>query len=184
MNDEWISFAKEADEGGPSPVPGWCIVVVDDDEEVHEATRFALRHVHVHGRPLDLVHLFSAAEARRVLPTLGVPAVILLDVVMETENAGLDLVDFIRNDCDLASTRIVLRTGQPGYAPELSVFARYDINDYFTKAELSRTRLITAPANASDDAPEMKNPPTLARRRVFGMVGAAGFEPTTPSPPD
>ncbi|MCZ8115649.1 EAL domain-containing protein [Silanimonas sp.] len=148
MNDEWISFAKEAEEGGDSTVPGWCIVVVDDDEEVHEATRFALRHVHVHGRPLELVHLFSATEARRVLPTLDIPAVILLDVVMETENAGLDLVDFIRNDCELAATRIVLRTGQPGYAPELSVFARYDINDYFTKAELSRTRLITAITSA------------------------------------
>jgi EAL domain-containing protein (putative c-di-GMP-specific phosphodiesterase class I)/GGDEF domain-containing protein/CheY-like chemotaxis protein len=148
MNDEWISFAKEAEEGGDSAVPGWCIVVVDDDEEVHEATRFALRHVHVHGRPLELVHLFSATEARRVLPTLDIPAVILLDVVMETENAGLDLVDFIRNDCELAATRIVLRTGQPGYAPELSVFARYDINDYFTKAELSRTRLITAITSA------------------------------------
>jgi diguanylate cyclase (GGDEF)-like protein len=148
MNDEWISFAKEADDGADNAMPGWCVVVVDDDEEVHEATRFALRHVHVHGRPLELVHLFSANEARGVLPTLGVPAVILLDVVMETESAGLDLVDFIRNDCALASTRIVLRTGQPGYAPELSVFARYDINDYFTKAELSRTRLITAITSA------------------------------------
>lgn len=148
MNDEWISFAKEAEDGARSAMPSWCIVVVDDDEEVHEATRFALRHVHVHGRPLELVHLFSAAEARRVLPTLGVPAVILLDVVMETENAGLDLVDVIRADDNLAATRIVLRTGQPGYAPELSVFARYDINDYFTKAELSRTRLITAITSA------------------------------------
>ena len=148
MNDEWISFANEAEDGADSPLPGWCIVVVDDDEEVHEATRFALRHVMVHGRPLELVHVFSAGEARRVLPTLDIPAVILLDVVMETENAGLDLVDFIRNDCALAATRIVLRTGQPGYAPELSVFARYDINDYFTKAELSRTRLITAITSA------------------------------------
>ena len=148
MSDEWISFAKEADDGAAGHAPGWCIVVVDDDEEVHEATRFALRHVHVHGRPLELVHLFSAADARRALPGLGVPAVILLDVVMETENAGLELVDFIRNDCELPATRIVLRTGQPGYAPELSVFARYDINDYFTKAELSRTRLITAITSA------------------------------------
>lgn len=148
MNDEWISFAKEAEDGAGQAMPGWCIVVIDDDEEVHEATRFALRHVHVHGRPLELAHLFSAAEARRVLPSLDVPAVILLDVVMETENAGLELVDFIRTDCDLAATRIVLRTGQPGYAPELSVFARYDINDYFTKAELSRTRLITAITSA------------------------------------
>lgn len=148
MSDEWISFATEADEGAAGSMPGWCVVVVDDDAEVHEATKFALRHVQVHGRPLSLVHLHSAAEARRTLPTLGVPAVILLDVVMETEDAGLLLVDFIRNECALPATRIVLRTGQPGYAPELSVFARYDINDYFTKAELSRTRLITAITSA------------------------------------
>ncbi|WP_334131543.1 putative bifunctional diguanylate cyclase/phosphodiesterase [Silanimonas lenta] len=149
MSEEWIRFASEAPppqaEGGPRP---WCVVVVDDDPEVHEATRFALRHVQVHGRPLELAHLHSAAEARAALPTLGIPAVILLDVVMETEDAGLTLVDFIRGDCGLSATRIVLRTGQPGYAPELSVFARYDINDYFTKAELSRTRLITAITSA------------------------------------
>lgn len=148
MTDEWISFAEEGDESDSAAADGWCVVVVDDDPEVHEATRFALRHVHVHGRPLYLLHMHSAEEARRVLPTLVNPAVILLDVVMETEDAGLQLVDFIRGTCKLASTRIVLRTGQPGYAPELSVFARYDINDYFTKAELTRTRLITAMTSA------------------------------------
>jgi predicted signal transduction protein with EAL and GGDEF domain/CheY-like chemotaxis protein len=148
MSDEWISFATEGDERTIGTTPGWCIVVVDDDAEVHEATKFALRHVQVHGRPLGLLHVHSATEARRLLPTLPAPAVILLDVVMETEDAGLLLVDFIRNECALSTTRIVLRTGQPGYAPELSVFARYDINDYFTKAELSRTRLITAITSA------------------------------------
>lgn len=148
MSEDWISFAVEAEDEGAAARGGWCVLVVDDDPEVHDATRFALRHVQVHGRPLHLVHMHSAAEVRRALPTLGVPAVILLDVVMETEDAGLRLVDFIRNECELSATRIVLRTGQPGYAPELSVFARYDINDYFTKAELTRTRLITAITSA------------------------------------
>lgn len=148
MSGDWVGFAAEKDEEAKAGGDGWWIVVVDDDPEVHEATRIALNRVQVHGRPLRLVHLHSAAEARRELPTLEVPAVILLDVVMETEDAGLALVDFIRNECKLSATRIVLRTGQPGYAPESSVFARYDINDYFTKAELSRTRLITTITSA------------------------------------
>nr|WP_225444619.1 EAL domain-containing protein [Pseudomarimonas arenosa] len=67
---------------------------------------------------------------------------------METEDAGLRLVDFLRSDCGWSETRIILRTGQPGQAPELAVFDRYDINDYRTKAELTQTRLITAISGA------------------------------------
>ena len=148
MSDEWITFAEESRDDTRLTGEVWCVLVVDDDPEMHQATRFALRNVMVNGRALQLVHAYSAEEARRALPTLVSPAAVLLDVVMETEDAGLQLVDFIRRDCALASTRIVLRTGQPGYAPELGVFSRYDIDDYFTKAELTRTRLITAITSA------------------------------------
>ena len=133
------------DEPPPQPeLEPWPVLVVDDDPEVHEATRLALRGTQLLGRPLQLEHAHSAREARARLAEPGELAVILLDVVMETEQAGLELVDFIRSACGLLQTRIILRTGQPGYAPELGIVDRYDINDYRTKSELTRTRLITA----------------------------------------
>ncbi|HAY11277.1 MAG TPA: response regulator receiver protein, partial [Thauera sp.] len=69
---------------------------------------------------------------------------ILLDVVMESEHAGLHLVRRIRQELDNSETRIILRTGQPGQAPEIDTIRRYDINDYKTKSELTRTKLFTS----------------------------------------
>ncbi|GAB2880999.1 EAL domain-containing protein [Uliginosibacterium flavum] len=121
----------------------WRVLVTDDDEEVHRATTYALRGIEVDGRPLELLHASSALEAIELLKVERDIAVGMLDVVMETPDAGLRLVETIRKDLGLHSMRIVLRTGQPGYAPELEVIQRYDINDYRTKSELSQTRLIT-----------------------------------------
>jgi diguanylate cyclase (GGDEF)-like protein len=70
-------------------------------------------------------------------------AIVMLDVVMESETAGLELVSYIRQIDALSNTRIVLRTGQPGYAPELETILKHDINDYKTKSELSQLKLLT-----------------------------------------
>ena len=122
----------------------WRILVVDDDEDVHTATTFALGNLHMQGRPLVFLHAMSAAEARTLLRQETEIAVILLDVVMEQDDAGLQLVRFIREDCRLSEVRIILRTGQPGYAPEMDAIRDYDINDYKTKSELTRIKLFTA----------------------------------------
>ncbi|HSC79817.1 MAG TPA: DUF3369 domain-containing protein, partial [Chitinolyticbacter sp.] len=142
--DDELQLIAEGRQALPATHARWSVLVVDDDEEVHAVTRFALaRHV-ILGRELELVHARSAVEARAILAGRQDFAVILLDVVMETDDAGLTLVGYIRETLKLAECRIILRTGQPGYAPELTVFNDYDINDYRTKAELTHTRLITA----------------------------------------
>lgn len=126
-----------------SSVKPWKVLVVDDDPEVHGVTRFVLRNLRLFGRSIRLLHADSAQEACEYLRQHPDIAVALLDVVMETDQAGLELVKFIRDDLGLAECRIILRTGQPGYAPELTVIHEYDINDYRTKAELTHTRLVT-----------------------------------------
>ena len=120
----------------------WSVLVVDDDEDVHETTRFALRNATILDRPIQLIHARSAAEARKTIDGRGDIAVALIDVVMETPDAGLRLVRDLRS-AGFSEMRIVLRTGQPGYAPELSVIAEYEIDDYRTKSELTQTRLLT-----------------------------------------
>ncbi len=120
------------------------MLVVDDDPEVHESTTFALRDVEILGRPLRLLHAYSAAESLAVLQRETQVAVILLDVVMETVSAGLDVIEEIRGRLGLQDTRIILRTGQPGFAPDERTVAAYDINDYRTKSELTRAKLFVA----------------------------------------
>ena len=123
----------------------WRLLVVDDDIEVHATTSFALAGVEILGRRLELVHAHSGAEALEILRCRGAEiAVLLLDVVMETDDAGLRAVRAIREELRLTTLRIILRTGQPGYAPELSVIRDYDINDYRTKSELTQTRLLSS----------------------------------------
>lgn len=130
--------------GGLDTRTPWLILVVDDDEDVHQATELALRGLSIEGRPLHLLHAHSRAEALALLAAHEDLAVMLLDVVMESDDAGLQLVREARTALQRESLRIILRTGQPGYAPELDTIRDYDINDYRTKSELTRVRLFTS----------------------------------------
>ena len=121
----------------------WRIMIIDDDADVHSATTFALGNLEMQNRPLEFLHAYSAAEARELLKEEQDIAVILLDVVMEQEDAGLLLVRHIREVLGMAEARIILRTGQPGYAPEIDAIRDFDINDYKTKSELTRIKLFT-----------------------------------------
>ncbi|WP_293268713.1 EAL domain-containing protein [Neptunomonas sp.] len=144
-NNDQINFANEdKSDTSVSNSDHWRILVVDDESEVHEATRFALKNQMILGKPLDITSAYSAEEAKRYLEQDEQFACILLDVVMETPDAGLLLVGFIRDTLKEDTSRIILRTGQPGYAPEIDVIERYDINDYKSKDELTRNHLITA----------------------------------------
>ncbi|MBJ7311190.1 EAL domain-containing protein [Rugamonas sp. CCM 8940] len=121
----------------------WRVMIIDDDEDVHSTTTFALGNLDMQHRPLEFVHAYSAGEARDMLKHEQEIAVILLDVVMEQDDAGLHLVRYIRETLKLSDVRIILRTGQPGYAPEIDAIRDFDINDYKTKSELTRIKLFT-----------------------------------------
>jgi CheY-like chemotaxis protein len=126
----------------------WRVLVVDDDDDVHAVTRLALRNVSFKGRELELFSAHSAGEGfQRLRDSAGI-ALVLLDVVMETEDAGLVLARRIREELGNHSVRLVLRTGQPGQAPEQRVIVDYDINDYKAKTELTTQRLFTAVISA------------------------------------
>jgi len=127
---------------------GWRVLIVDDDADVHSTTTFALAGLEVQDRPLEFLHAYSAGAARELLEREADIAVILLDVVMEQPDAGLHLVRHIRQTLGMADVRIILRTGQPGYTPEMEAIRDLDINDYRTKSELTRTKLYTTVAAA------------------------------------
>jgi signal transduction histidine kinase len=122
----------------------WKIAVIDDDHAVHEGTRFALSDYSLNGQTLEILSAYSAAEGRTLMRAHPDIAAVLLDVIMETDAAGLDLVEFIRNEMKNETVRIILRTGQPGQAPERRVIVEYDINDYKAKTELTADKLFTS----------------------------------------
>jgi len=121
----------------------WKVILADDEEQVHGVTRMVLNNYVFEGRPLELLSAYSAAEAKQLIFSNPDTAIILLDVVMETDDAGLKLVRYIREDLKNSFVRIVLRTGQPGKAPEKDIVTDYDINEYKEKTELTIQKLFT-----------------------------------------
>jgi response regulator RpfG family c-di-GMP phosphodiesterase len=128
--------------------PPWKILVVDDEHEVQQSTLFTLKHLVFFDRPFRFFSAYSAEEAKEILNQHPDIAVILLDVVMEQENSGLLLVKYIREKLRNRLVRIILRTGQPGQAPEQEVVLDYDINDYREKTELTSRKLHTSVISA------------------------------------
>ncbi|MEF7613200.1 ATP-binding protein [Aquincola sp. MAHUQ-54] len=145
MQDDLLVFEDEPRAApapqAPAPAAHWRVLIVDDDETVHEVTRLALAGAAIEGRPLELMHAHSADQALAMAAAQPDLAVALVDVVMEEADAGLRLVRELREVLGRRALRLILRTGQPGYAPEMETVRDYDINDYWTKTELTRTRL-------------------------------------------
>lgn len=143
LRDDIVSFIPEA----PPPVGAaqrtpWKVMIADDDQGVHDATRLSLSDVVFRGRGIQFIDAYSAAEACALLNEHHDVALVFLDVVMESEEAGLKAVRQIREEGH-ALVRIVLRTGHPGYAPEREVVVNYDIHDYKEKTTLDYQKLFS-----------------------------------------
>lgn len=143
MPDTLIFASEEKKERNEKSYPDWKIMVVDDEEQVHAMTSIILREITFEGRGIELIKAYSAEEAKTMIRKHPDTAIILLDVVMEHENSGLEFAKYIRHDLKNHMARIILRTGQPGQAPERSVITEYDINDYKEKTELTSQKLYT-----------------------------------------
>ncbi|MDQ1924873.1 response regulator [Massilia pseudoviolaceinigra] len=121
----------------------WKVLLVDDEPDIHDITKLTLSRFRLDGRALTFLHAYTGAEAKEVLARESDIALVFLDVVMEHDDSGLEVARWMREDLGNQFTRIVLRTGQPGQAPEERVIVNYDINDYKEKTELDRTKLFT-----------------------------------------
>jgi len=150
INGPWIGNQKSilfTDSHVSKPlaegVHKWKVLVADDEQAVHDITKVVLMDYQFDGRQLEIISSYSARETKLVLQQHSDIALILLDVIMESDHAGLDIVQFIRETMHNRVLQIVLRTGQPGSIPETGVMAKYEINGYKSKAELTAQKLFT-----------------------------------------
>ena len=148
-DDDELIFAEEDEAPEEKPLePNWKILIVDDDIEIHNITKLALNDFTFENKLITFISAYSGKEAKEIIEANPDIALILLDVVMETEEAGLEVVKYIRDILDNKLVRIILRTGQPGQVPEDVVIVSYDINDYKTKTELTNKKLFTTVVTA------------------------------------
>lgn len=139
--DDWLT--DDSTEKSSHVQRVWNVLVVDDDPDIVNVTKLTLSSFSYKNKTLNVLHAYSAAAATEIISKTSDIALILLDVVMETDDAGLKLVKWIRDELGNRMVRIVLRTGQPGYAPQKSVIIDYDINDYKLKTDLTAEKLFT-----------------------------------------
>ncbi|MCX6110144.1 MAG: hybrid sensor histidine kinase/response regulator [Proteobacteria bacterium] len=142
--EESIGDLKLGQDPTLSMADRWQILIVDDEQDIHSVTAFALNNYIYMNRRLHFISAFSEVEARAQLSVSPNIALVLLDVVMSTPDAGLKLVKFIREDLNNQQIQIILRTGQPGDIPEEQMVKRYNVNDYKLKTELTREKLFSA----------------------------------------
>jgi len=121
----------------------WKVLIVDDDADVHAITKVALQNKRFHGKEIEIISAMSAQEAKELLVIHDDVTMALVDVMMETPDAGLRLINYIRNDLNNTIMRLILRTGQPDQVPENEIIELYDINDYKEKTELTAQKLYT-----------------------------------------
>ena len=138
-----FSFAEEESTETIKTNHYWKVLIVDDEKEVHNITKSVLKKFIFENKGIEWFSAFNGDEAIEILKNNSDIDMILLDVVMETDNAGLIVAKRIRNELNNQAIRIVLRTGQPGSAPEKQVIVDYDIDDYKEKTELTSTKLFT-----------------------------------------
>jgi len=138
-----FEFSENPNKSDELPLKTWKVLIVDDEVSIHDVTISALKSVMVEGRRLELISAMNATEAKQKLEENDDIALALIDVVMETRTAGLDLVNYIRQELDDHLMRLVVRTGQPDEVPERYIIDQYDINDYKEKTELTVDKLYT-----------------------------------------
>lgn len=132
---DWL--AEETNVEEENALPPWKIAIVDDNQEIHKITELTLHDFEFEGRKLQFVNLYSGTEAKEYFSTHDDIALVFLDVVMESDNAGLEVIKYIRNDLQNHFSRVILRTGHPGSAPENEVMRDYDIDGYKAKTEIT-----------------------------------------------
>lgn len=146
--DDRLEWAEETEIVKNEMCDCWKVMIIDDDEAVHSVTKLALRHFTFEGKKLQFISGYSGCEARELIMQHPDTALILLDVVMEDDESGLKVARHIREELNNLFVRIILRTGQPGQAPEEEVIIDYDINDYKEKTELTARKLFTTVVTA------------------------------------
>jgi len=126
----------------------WKIIIADDEKDIHLITELIFKNYSFSGKKIQFLNAYSGEETKQLIIENPDTALILLDVVMETDDAGLETVRYIRKNLNNSLTQIVLRTGQPGQAPEQKVIIEYEINDYKSKSELTAEKLFTTVTSA------------------------------------
>ncbi len=135
----------------------WKILISDDEEDIHLLTKTVLKNFEYKNKQLEFLSAYSGKDTVEILKENDDIVLVLLDVIMENDNAGLEVVKRIREELCNDFIQIILRTGQSGQVLEDDVVMNYAINDYKEKTELTSQKLLTTVTTSIRSFENMKN---------------------------
>ncbi|WAJ69300.1 DUF3369 domain-containing protein [Catenovulum adriaticum] len=139
-DDGFLHFCHEP--SNPTQVDDyWKILIVDDDKFIHQVTQLVLKNAIIEDKGILLLNAYTANQAKVIFQQQPDIALAFIDVVMETNSAGLELIRWVRQTLNNPVTRLVLRTGQTSNVPKEDIIKGYDIHDYKQKSELTAHKL-------------------------------------------
>lgn len=152
-----LKFAPEIKKENKKLKDPWKILIADDEKDVHTLSKLVLSSLTFDDRHLEILEAYNGREVKKILIENPDCALILLDVVMDSDSEGLSLVKWIREQNDNQLIRIILRTGQPGDVPEKDLIINYDIDGYKEKTELTDQKLFTSVYTALRSFKDLKS---------------------------
>ena len=135
----------------------WKILISDDEEDIHLLTKTVLKNFEYKNKQLEFISAYNGKDTVEILKENDDIVLVLLDVIMENDHAGLEVVRRIREELCNDFIQIILRTGQSGQVLEDDVVMNYAINDYKEKTELTSQKLLTTITTSIRSFENMKN---------------------------
>ena len=90
-----LLFSNDTDDVSSEPNASnlvWRVLIVDDEEAIHQVTKLVISNIKIEGRNLEIVSAYSAEQAKEIIAQQAPFAMAFVDVVMETDDAGLDVL--------------------------------------------------------------------------------------------
>lgn len=141
----------------------WQVLVVDDDPDGHTIPGTVLRDVTFRDKYVEVLDAYSTEEALDILSSNPDIAVAVIDIILTTEDEGLQLVRTIRENLENHLIRIILRTALEHNFPENRLVIDYDINGFSGRNENSSRHLVTSVITAFRSYQDLKTIHALNR---------------------
>lgn len=115
------------------------VLIVDDQEDILLITRMSLRRLQWNNHSLDLHLASSGAESIAFIKEHPETQVVIMDIMMEHDRAGLEAIEIIHGL--YPQIQLMVQTAQAGLLSEQEVIRNYPIINYLTKSADSSQQL-------------------------------------------
>lgn len=129
-----------------SSKPYFEVLVVDDEPDVIDVTKVALKNTSIYGSDIRVIPCRSKQSTLELLSEKVKSftiAIGLIDIRMEGEMSGLELCNYIRYALNNRAINLYIRTGSEDAGLEEEAIKNYEIDGYLSLSQMTRDKLFS-----------------------------------------